>query len=357
MRSGLNKYNITVRSSNMKLCLSFWGVISVCAISSNSVLAGGNGNSDNDETVWNNTNFNYTTVDDAVDNNIFGRQSESDTSTSDNQSNVIFSISPFTRFVFSSDIAGNANDDYKVWRSGINTSLITPISDSFILNYNLNYEYSNYDFDAPNNFIAGANEPFGDIQILDVGVLARVQADEKWSWFAGVSARYAGESGVSVSDAGTIGAKAGLGYQINDSLSASFGAYVTSQIEDDALILPAISIDWAINEKWNLEFQGTKGLLSYKLNDNVSAGLGAGWENRRFRVNDNSLKNAAVIEDSAIPVFVTLDYKSADQVFVNVNAGVITGQEFQIEDRNGNNQRKYDSDTAGFVGMNVKIVF
>src|SRR5690606_22602216 len=182
--------------------------------------------------------------------------------------------------------------------------------------------------------------------------------DEDDSIFAGVSGRVAGDADVDIDDAGTIGGRIGWRRQFSDDVAVGLGVFATTRIEDDALILPAVSVDWRLHERWRVSVDGTRGELIHDLDDDLELAFGAAWENRRFRLDDDPIADSAVVEDTAVPIFARLGYRPDDSgLRFDLIGGVIVAQEFEIADRHGDNEREFESDPTPFVGFALRWTF
>lgn len=269
---------------------------------------------------------------------------------------VTFTLSPGFRYQFSTGLDQNAGD-FRVLRGGVGASADWAATDQMHLVFSLGYEYNRYDFDRPNTFLAGTTDPFSDIHILDLGVTANVGIDDEWSWFAGVRGRLAGEGGVDIGDAGTIGGMGGVAWQFGEGNSIGIGALVRTQIEDDVQVLPIINVNWRINDQWRFASSGTKGEFIMALGDDNEIAFGVSWEDRRFRLDDSSPQFGSIIEDSSIPLFIRFSHKPSDTVALNIIGGVTAWQQIEVSNRSGSATRDFDADPAPFVGLSANIGF
>jgi len=269
---------------------------------------------------------------------------------------VTFTLAPDFRYQFSTGLDQN-NGDFRVFRGGLGAKADWAATDTTHLLFNLGYEYSRYDFDRPNTFLTGTNDPFSDIHILDLGLTANVQMEGDWSWFAGVRGRLAGEGGVDVGDAGTIAGMGGVAWTFDEGRSIGLGALVSTQIEDDAQVLPIINVNWRINDQWRFASRGTKGEFIMALSHDNEIAFGASWEDRRFRLDDSSPQRGAVIEDSSIPLFIRFSHIPSDTVAMNIIGGVTIWQQIEVSNRNGAATRDIDADPSPFVGLSASIRF
>jgi len=269
-----------------------------------------------------------------------------------------FTFDPQTRYQFDAEFDQTGNGDYSVWRTGFDFEAFKPISETMVIKLGLGYEYSNYDFQRPISFLStGVAEPFSDIHLIDFSLTSQWLIDDQWGWYAGLGGRFAGESGADLSDAGSFAGWGGASYRFNDDLSASFGLLIATQIEDDPLIIPDITMKWQIADQWRFVFDHTEGALWYDVDEHMSLGLGSAWEYRRFRLEDNALKQSTVIQDTAIPIYGTIHYKADNGTTIDLTAGLNAFQEFRVEDRFGNNRTDYETSAAPFVGFNVRFTF
>ncbi len=279
---------------------------------------------------------------------------------------ITITLTPSVRYIFSSDIDGAGNNEYNVWRAGIDASFAIPVSETSRFIVDTDYEFSSYNFDAPNSFLTplgspgSADGPFEDIHILDLRGTLWVSANETDSWFIGGGARFAGMADVDLSDSGTFSGYGGYKFKYCDALTLTLGAVVETQIEDDVRILPIINMDLDLGNNWQLHAVTARSAeieLSYMFDDQLRLGVGAGYEFRRFRLDDDAIHVAAVVEDTSIPLFARLTYQADKALQIHIEAGVEAAQEFEVSDRNGNTQRKYESDAAGYIGASLKWSF
>lgn len=262
-----------------------------------------------------------------------------------------FFITPKFQYVFDSEFDEPGNDSFSVYRVGGDLGLSAPLNEQTRLLFTFGYEFNSYDFDAPNTFFDGASsDPFSDIHILQFGVDAFGRTSREWGWFAGLSAEFAGESEVDWDDATTFGGKAGLTWSPNEEFSVSLGVFAKTQLEDDVLVLPAAAVNWQFAETWALSFQGTRGEVVHNLTSDLDVAFGAAWESRRFRLDDDTITQGSVVEESAIPVYLRLAYRLDQRSSIELVGGARFGQEFEIVNERGNNERNFDADPTGFFG-------
>ena len=108
-----------------------------------------------------------------------------------------------------------------------------------------------------------------------VGATFSSQIDDEWGYFVGGSVLASPGEGASWGDAITGGGVAGFTYQLTDTLRIGAGVGVSSRLEDDARVIPIPSLEWQINEQWELQLTFPKPRLIYSLNDKwkIHAGM------------------------------------------------------------------------------------
>jgi len=275
------------------------------------------------------------------------------------EDDVTMSLRDRVRYTFETGFDDDRNDDFSVWRLGLGYELAIVLTEKARLRLDLGYEYNNYDFAGPNIFLAGTNDPFSEIHVLE-GTLTTIVAtdDPRWSWFAGINGQFAGEKDVDLGDAGTVGGLGGVRWQASDDLALTFGVFARTEIEDDPQILPLLGVDWRIDDRWRLRAEGPGGELLRGFEGGWEAAIGGAWENRRFRLEEGGATRSSVVEDTSVPVFARLGYRPEESnLEFDLVVGAILFQEFEIEDRNGDNGRTFETEAAPFVEVGLRWTF
>lgn len=277
---------------------------------------------------------------------------------SDPAARVEHRLRPRARYTFETGIDEPGNDDFRVFRTGLDYQIAFPIATDTKIAFDFGYEYNNYDFDPPNTFFAGVTNPFTDIHIMDLGVTGFKQTDDpSVTWFGSVKGRFAGEGDVDVSDASTVRGTIAFQKVEEDGVTWSLGVFATTRLEEGMLVLPAITLNWPIDDDWTLLINGTSGELQRDFGDGLTLGLGAGWERREFRLEERPGVNGSIVEDAGFPVFGRLAYDVDQDMSIDLRAGMVWGQEFEISNRNGNARRDFEIDAAPFVQFGLVFRF
>lgn len=282
--------------------------------------------------------------------------SEETTFTPDSDDDFTFTLTPKFRHTFDADI-DDPSDSFSVYRTGIAAQGTWNASESTTWVFDFGYEFNGYQFDGPNTMIAGTTDPFSSIHILDGAATAYFRGDDRWTWIAGGRTRVAGESDVDIDDAITFGGHLGAMYAFEADRRIGFGVFATSQIEDDVLVVPIVQIDWRLDDTTRLVGRGTRGEIVWELNDSTDLALGAAWEHRRFRLDDDPIALGAVVDDTSVPIFLRLMHQPDQNVQISLTGGVIAWQEFEVANRHGRMERDFGVDPTGFIGFDVRWTF
>lgn len=218
-------------------------------------------------------------------------------------------------------------------------------------------ERSWYDFDNATGFVAGFSEPWDDVieHELGVGLLGRI--DERWSWFARGFVNSAGEDSADFGSTITGGGAGGLRYAFSETFALSFGALGRSRLEDDAIVIPIIGVNWTISEKLRFDTRGLGARLSYQLTEPVGLFLQGGYESREFRLDDEGAAPEGVGRDARAPIAAGIAWRPNPNFALEAFGGYQVWQEFELLDGRGNRLAEIESDPAPIAGVSLEIRF
>lgn len=106
------------------------------------------------------------------------------------------------------------------------------------------YEHTEYDFNR------GAQDL--DVDSLGARLFTSQNIQDEWGWFGFGGIKFTADDRASLSDGDTYFVSGGATYQFADNFRLSAGASVSTQIEDDVQVLPALSIEWDISERLSM---------------------------------------------------------------------------------------------------------
>lgn len=269
-------------------------------------------------------------------------------------------------YAFEAD--GDGNDtDVSVWRIASRLGISNRVSDRMTISFNFDNETSGYDFSGFDSVVAGAeDDPFDEFHEQSISLSVIYQIDDRWVFFAapGINAGY--EGGADFGESITYGGIAAVGYQVTDSLRIGGGVAISSELEDDVQVLPVISIDWQIDDKWRLTnddrlrfINEQIGLnLLYAHSDSVSALIGFGYRSREYRLSDDNTASVdGILSDDRFVLSGGLQWNFGRTGSLRVGGGVVLDQEFELDDSSGDEVSDIETDPTGFLGARVVLNF
>lgn len=218
-----------------------------------------------------------------------------------------------------------------------------------------------YDFSGTTRL--GGVDPWGDIHTLSIAALLSVDIDNDWTLFGGPVFQFAREDDADLDDSFIGGGVLGATYEVSSTLTVGGGIGVVTQIEDDSRYFPLIVLEWEISNTLRLTSQttgasGRTGLeLVYDLGNDWEAAIGAGYEFRRFRLDDEGIAPDGVGEETRQPIRARLSYRASDHFVIDLYAGIAMSSELELNDAHGALLGQEDVDPAGLLGVMVTLSF
>ncbi|MBI1190535.1 MAG: hypothetical protein GC200_07650 [Tepidisphaera sp.] len=249
-------------------------------------------------------------------------------------------------------------------RGGGRLGVRVPIEERRAVGFSFTGEYSNYDFSNASGFPGSAADgPWKDVTILTVEVNYVAPIKEKWSYFVGLSGDASYERGADFDKSLTLSGAGGVAYQVSDDLRLGFGLAAGSRLEDDPYVVPIVTVDWQIDEKWSLSSSPgfgsrTAGVeLTYAVTEDLKVGLAAGFEDREFRLDRNGPIPSGVGRDYRLPVAVTAHWRVDPQVELSLGVGANVWGQVRAENSNGDRITEEDLGPGFFVGGRASFRF
>ncbi len=240
-----------------------------------------------------------------------------------------------------------------------------PVSQNVRLFMDVAYAHTDYDFGNPipvgctNPAACFSGSPWGDVHTVDLSPGASLVLNDSVQIQAIVPIRWQAESGGTQTGltAGLIGM---VHVQLSESITTGIGVGVQSELADDALVYPVISLDWRL---WNGArlvtrggpYQGARAALLLGPSDAVQLELGVGWERQRFRMTNRLPNPNGVGQYEAIPILAGFRLNLGRRAHIHLEGGVAVNGKLRIEDSAGLLLRAQDFDTAGLIRGGIRI--
>ncbi len=271
---------------------------------------------------------------------------------------VYFSVGAGFSHQFDADLDAG---EYNVSRFEAAIGVQTQLNESWNLAFTFRTLVDSFDFSDDASLGMGS-APWEDIYTISIGARIKYAINEKWSIAGGPVLQFSRESGADWNDSATGGGTVSAIYQWNDNLAIGVGIGVLSQIEDDPLIVPVITIDWRLSSNLRVSSAAptatTLGAeLIWEFAPTWELAFGAGYSSKRFRLDDEGIAPGGVGEETFYPVHARIGWRPAAQVEVDLFAGFTFGTELTLEDSNGARISQEEPDGAMFAGIAARVQF
>jgi len=259
-------------------------------------------------------------------------------------------------YTFAADI-DNSPGDARIARTNFGFGIGIPIGERSRLTLNVDEELSWYFFDRASGLVPGTSDPFELALSTQFQPTFFSQIDDHWSWFVGGLVNFSGEPDADIGDSVTYGGFGGARYKFSDAFSLSFGLGAKTRLEDSALVIPLLGIEWKVSDRVTVSTEGTHVKVTAQLNKQLAVALSGGWELREFRLDDDAPLPSGVVRDRRVPIGVSLEWKPTHNTQLSLGGGVVVWQEFRFDDRNGDRVSETNTNPAAFVGLSGKLNF
>ncbi len=212
-----------------------------------------------------------------------------------------------------------------------------------------------------------------DIHQITLFGLAGWKLNDKWTLLGGGVVRTSAEGGADFGEGFNGGGVFGVDYTWSETLRTGALIGVMSSIESSVGILPIPTVEWDISDAWHFSFgvvamtqPGIGPEILWHVNDKLDIALAGSYQVRRFRLdsrkdttcgNRAGCSNKGVGQETSFPIFARFGYKPTEKSAIDFFAGVTTGGNVQVEDKDGHKLKSDDYETAGFLGIKASFLF
>lgn len=262
-------------------------------------------------------------------------------------------------FAFDADI-DDTDGSVSIGRAGVGLGLTFRAWERARLSLGVDEEVSWYLFDDATRIIPAlpaSSDPFELGLITTFSPRLSVQHNENWSWFVGGIIEFAGDPDADIGDSGTYGGYAGARYAVSETFGLTFGFVAKTRLEEDALAIPLIGIDWKVSDRVTFSTEGTTGKIAAKLSDEWSVSVSGGWELRDYRLDDDGPVPDGVMSDSRIPIAISFEWNPSPNITLALTGGAVVWQEFEFRDEDGDDVSETNTDPAPFIGLSAQFRF
>jgi len=251
--------------------------------------------------------------------------------------------------------------EYDVTRFDFAVGAQTRLAEKLDASFVFRTMWDGYDFSDDASLGLGS-APWEDIYTLSFGARLKYTINDRWSLAGGPAVQFARESGADWSDAATVGGTISAIYQWSESLAIGVGVGVLSQIEDDPLVIPIITVEWKLSDSLRIHSTAptTTGLgaeIIWSFAPSWELAFGAGYASRRFRLDDEGIAPGGVGEETQFPIALRVGWQPHPHVHVTGFAGINVGTELKLESSSGAHIASEEPDGALFFGFAARLQF
>lgn len=251
----------------------------------------------------------------------------------------------------SSDIDGGGSFSRSVARARISAPIF--LGEDTTIGLSVSHQFESFDFDDL------ITEPWDEINRTRIGLVAKQDLNNGWSWIALPWISSNSERGADWDESLSVGGLGAAWYKVSDTLSLGLGAGFRTKLEDNTSIFPIVVINWKFAENWTLTTLPAEGFrigagasLRWDTRDDLSLSLVYLYKSSQHRLDEDS---AAAIdgvgEFSQQRLALAATYKLNDNIRFTGHAGFTFGGEIEVQDRSGDTLSERDFDSGFIFGL------
>lgn len=257
---------------------------------------------------------------------------------------------------FDADLDGSdASFSADRWRLDLGTRL--PLSDALTIAIGLEGEWSHYSFDGLGDDVFGLNRDADDLMVAQLGALAFYDLDDTWQLVLGGTVSWGGDVDADFGDGLGGSGLFGVTYRFSPRFSVTPGVLALARMEDDALVIPVLGLDWQISDAWRLRSIGPGAELTWKAADSWSLFLRGLYRPRDFRLAPDAAVPSGVLRERAFPVSLGVEWSPTSRVSASVFGGAVFGGSLRLTEADGQEVFDDDFDVAPIVGGSLRVLF
>lgn len=191
----------------------------------------------------------------------------------------------------------------------------------------LSVEFSEYRFRDATGILPNTDSPTEDLYSLALSAGWRQRWSERWAWLASASARAAGEHRAELQDGLTYSGLGTLTYEIERGLGLTFGAMVSTELEDSTQVVPLIGLDWRIDARTEITTRGPRVELSRELDGGFRTFAAIEYQSRQYRLDDQGPLPEGALRDRIFAATLGLEWNPeiGAKAFANSRLRVFAG--------------------------------
>ncbi len=274
----------------------------------------------------------------------------------DKRNTIDLKFTPFVRY----EDVGDLEDDLgnvEVDRYGMALRMDLIDEAGNLWAFRFGWEESDYDVsDSPTT---AAEDALDDATVWSLSLVHQRRIDEKWSAFGGFGMQFGGASGVAFSDGRNfMGAVGGI-YDVDEKLSVGLGIIVKEDFDDSTEFLPLPMLTYKVDDRTLIRWRGPRADVVRRIDERFSLRGFIAYERRQYRLDDD-VPGApdGSVDDTHVLVGIGMDFSANEWLLFSGEIGLITAQEYEIQNSRGSEIDTIDGDDTGlFLGLSATLLF
>ncbi len=248
------------------------------------------------------------------------------------------------------DIHGSDSNGLSYSSTEAEFAFIRPLSPGSMVMASVGYNRTQYDFKS--------DALWDDMESISSLLMYERGLNDRWSLLTIGFIQSAYENGADFGDSISWGLGVGGKYKRSDTLNYLFGIGYFSRLEDDALIIPLIGIEWQINDRLALNSMLGMELVYDITGDHrnmLSAGLDYNLTDFRLK-KDSADETDRAIRPEGVGIYLGYTRQLSESLQFNVKATAVSEGKFETRE-NGHkiSTVKTDAGVVGSVGFSYRF--
>lgn len=260
-------------------------------------------------------------------------------------------------YQLSADLDEGGSFSRAVARTRVSAPLF--IGDDTIIAVSAGYQFESFQFDDL------APDPWSEIHRYRIGLVAKQDFDNGWSFLAIPFISSDAESGADFSETISFGGISAAWYRFSDTLSLGLGVGFGTQLEDSTSVFPLLVLDWQFAENWTLSTIPPEGLplgpgvsVRWDLRENFSLAFIYQFQSDEQRLDEDSLSAAdGVGELRQNRITLAATHRFNRNLSLTAHAGITFGGELELSDSSGDTIEESDFDSSLIFGLEGSLRF
>ena len=252
-----------------------------------------------------------------------------------------------TQFEFSDPSPAGPGGD--VFDSQVSLPLFVPLSENWRIIGVLRGGFTDYETD-----------PFGGdgLQTWNVGALVTLDGklNEAWSATFGLLGGASWEDGASFSDSLNGGGLVMASYRFSPTFKAGLGGLYLTRLNEDALVVPALGLDWQVTEQFDINLYGLDLRAEYDVTEVWSIFLRGEFDPSGALLESRANTEADSFDDQGFRAAGGVKWTPCPSFSLSMEGGVAF-HEYTLRKDNEEILAKDRMDPSPFVGVSARLSF